>query len=76
VAQDAVQEMRCPGMLLAVDIAGTLIDVQRFAGTCCRSANWMLLGQTQGRGRMDPRPLSQPATVSDPLENGKQMQNL
>jgi hypothetical protein len=29
------------------------VDGQRFAGTCYRAANWILLGQTQGRGRMD-----------------------
>ena len=33
----------------------TLVDAQRFAGTCYRAANWILLGQTQGRGRMDRR---------------------
>ena len=26
---------------------------QRFAGTCYRAANWIPLGQTQVRGRMD-----------------------
>ncbi len=31
----------------------TLVDARRFAGTCYRAANWILLGQTQGRGRMD-----------------------
>jgi len=31
----------------------TLVDSQRFAGTCYRAANWIPLGQTQGRGRMD-----------------------
>ena len=31
----------------------TLVDAQRFAGTCYRAANWQLLGETQGRGRMD-----------------------
>ena len=29
------------------------MDGQRFAGTCYRAANWVPLGQTQGRGRMD-----------------------
>jgi len=29
------------------------VDGQRFAGTCYRAANWIPLGQTQGRGRMD-----------------------
>lgn len=31
----------------------TLVDGQRFPGTCYRAANWILLGETQGRGRMD-----------------------
>jgi len=29
----------------------TFVDQQRFAGTCYRAANWIALGQTQGRGR-------------------------
>lgn len=31
----------------------TLVDARRFRGTCYRAANWIALGQTQGRGRMD-----------------------
>lgn len=31
----------------------TLVDSSRFRGTCYRAANWIHLGQTQGRGRMD-----------------------
>lgn len=31
----------------------TLVDGARFAGTSYRAANWVLLGQTTGRGRMD-----------------------
>lgn len=31
----------------------TLVDISRFKGTCYRAANWMDLGLTQGRGRMD-----------------------
>src|SRR6266478_5937245 len=31
----------------------TLVDVRRFRGTCYRAANWIRIGQTQGRGRMD-----------------------
>jgi hypothetical protein len=31
----------------------TLVDPQRFQGTCYRAANWIPLGSTQGRGRMD-----------------------
>ena len=31
----------------------TLVDVSRFRGTCYRAANWIHVGQTAGRGRMD-----------------------
>jgi Domain of unknown function (DUF4338) len=31
----------------------TLVDAARFRGTCYRAANWLALGQTTGRGRMD-----------------------
>jgi hypothetical protein len=34
-------------------LAETLVDGQRFSGTCYRAANWIALGQTTGRGRMD-----------------------
>ena len=32
----------------------TFVDRTRFAGTCYRAANWICLGQTQGRGRQGP----------------------
>jgi hypothetical protein len=31
----------------------TLVDAERFHGTCYRAANWTHVGQTAGRGRMD-----------------------
>jgi hypothetical protein len=31
----------------------TLVAADRFRGTCYRAANWIYLGQTTGRGRMD-----------------------
>ena len=31
----------------------TMVDGSRFRGTCSRAANWVELGQTTGRGRMD-----------------------
>jgi hypothetical protein len=31
----------------------TLVDQQRFHGGCYRASNWIELGQTSGRGRMD-----------------------
>jgi len=33
----------------------TFVDCSRYRGTCYRAANWILLGQTQGRGRQDRR---------------------
>jgi hypothetical protein len=37
----------------------TLVDSQRFKGTCYRAANWIHVGQTAGRGRMDRHTLRQ-----------------
>ncbi len=31
----------------------TLVEKERFAGTCYRAANWLHLGSTQGRGKLD-----------------------
>lgn len=31
----------------------TFVDMERYNGTCYRAANWLCLGQTTGRGRMD-----------------------
>ena len=31
----------------------TLVDPVRFLGTCYRAANWICVGETSGRGRMD-----------------------
>ena len=31
----------------------TFVDSERFAGTCYRASNWILLGETRGRGRND-----------------------
>jgi hypothetical protein len=31
----------------------TFVDPERFRGTCYRAANWVLLGQTTGRGKND-----------------------
>ena len=34
-------------------LAETLVDRKRFYGGCYRAANWVVLGETSGRGRMD-----------------------
>ena len=31
----------------------TLVDQSQFKGTCYKAANWVHVGQTTGRGRMD-----------------------
>jgi hypothetical protein len=31
----------------------TFVEQERYRGTCYRAANWVCLGQTRGRGRMD-----------------------
>lgn len=36
-----------------VDALETFVDTSRFKGTCYRAANWMHIGQTQGRTRND-----------------------
>ena len=33
----------------------TFVEEGRYLGTCYRAANWIRVGQTQGRGRNDPR---------------------
>ena len=43
----------------------TLVDPSRFKGTCYRAGNWVLLGQTQGRGRMDWAHQSDGCAVKD-----------
>ncbi|MDQ2948916.1 MAG: DUF4338 domain-containing protein, partial [Acidobacteriota bacterium] len=37
----------------------TLVDAARFRGTCYRAANWIYVGKTSGRGRMDREHKSQ-----------------
>jgi hypothetical protein len=43
----------------------TLVDAGRFRGTCYRAANWIHLGQTAGRGRMDRDHAAQGAAIKD-----------
>lgn len=49
----------------------TFVDTDHFAGTCYKASNWIYLGETQGRGRMD-RPkeygLSRKAIYMYPLQ--------
>jgi hypothetical protein len=43
----------------------TLVDAGRFRGTCYRAANWIALGQTTGRGRMDREHAAHGEAVKD-----------
>ena len=55
--------LKCPLRRLASDwqqqygieplLLETLVDRNRFHGGCYRAANWIELGETTGRGRMD-----------------------
>lgn len=38
---------------IRVALLETFIEADRFTGTCFKAANWLRVGQTQGRGRMD-----------------------
>lgn len=43
----------------------TLVDSSRFSGTCYKAANWIHLGMTSGRGRMDRQHLAHGRAVKD-----------
>jgi hypothetical protein len=43
----------------------TLVDAARFRGTCYRAANWIHVGQTAGRGRMDRKHEAHLQTAKD-----------
>jgi hypothetical protein len=43
----------------------TFVEHERFAGTAYRAANWIHLGQTQGRGHQGPDPRIPSASIKD-----------
>lgn len=43
----------------------TLVEAARFRGTCYRAANWIHVGQTAGRGRMDREHKSHAQSIKD-----------
>ncbi len=50
----------------------TFVDLEHFKGTCYKAANWLYLGETKGRGRMDrnnEHALSKKAIFVYPLQN-------
>ncbi len=34
-------------------LAETFVEIPRFSGTCYKAANWICLGKTKGRGKLD-----------------------
>lgn len=49
----------------------TFVDLEHFQGTCYKASNWIKLGETKGRGRMDrhtERALSRKAILMYPLQ--------
>jgi hypothetical protein len=48
LADDWLDAYRVSPLLLE-----SFVDLERFSGTCYRAANWIHVGATQGRGRMD-----------------------
>lgn len=42
-----------------VFLAETFVEQKRFKGTCYKAANWIYVGQTQGRGKLDVKSLYQ-----------------
>ena len=43
----------------------TFVDQERFAGTVYQAANWIHVGQTQGRGRQGPSPPIRSVSIKD-----------
>ena len=43
----------------------TFVEQERFTGTTYRAANWIHVGQTQGRGRQGPTPRIRSAPIKD-----------
>ena len=43
----------------------TFVEQERFTGASYRAANWIGVGQTQGRGRQGPSPLIRSASIKD-----------
>jgi hypothetical protein len=41
------------------------VERSRFAATCDRAANWLCVGQTQGRGRQGPNRLAPTEPVKE-----------
>jgi len=43
----------------------TFVEPGRFSATCYRAANWLWVGQTQGRARQGPNPVAPTEPIKD-----------
>ena len=48
-----------------IHLLETFVEQERFSGTAYRAANWIHVGQTQGRGRQGPAPHIRSASIKD-----------
>lgn len=48
-----------------IHLLETFVERERFGGTAYRAANWIPLGQTQGRGRQGPNPRIRSTSIKD-----------
>jgi len=42
-----------PDMVISPSSWKLFVEKDRFRGTCYRAANWIYVGETQGRGKLD-----------------------
>jgi len=55
VRYGGVDRLSRNGSAWSLVLLETFCETPRFEGTCYRAANWIHLGQTQGRGKLDTR---------------------
>jgi len=48
-----------------IHLVETFVQRDRFPGTCYRAANWIHVGETQGRGRQGPDPRLRSTSIKD-----------
>ena len=53
IAAKQIQEDWLREYCYAPVLLETFVDLEHFKGTCYKAANWIYLGETKGRGRMD-----------------------
>lgn len=72
LAAKQIQEDWLRKYCYALVLLETFVVLEHFTGTCYKAANWIYLGETKGRGRMDrhtERALSKKAIFMYPLQD-------